>query len=112
MIGYPAKMSSKGQVTLPKEIRKHLGVSRDSILNFVINHDGTVIVQKSVADQVFRKAMDHPIIQNFIQNYPEGELRASMYIGAMIQSGQLSSSILDDLIDVETIEILIKDNIG
>ncbi|MEF3309366.1 AbrB/MazE/SpoVT family DNA-binding domain-containing protein [Paenibacillus sp. GYB004] len=112
MVGYPAKMSSKGQVTIPKEIRKHLGVGRDTVVNFVINHDGSVIVQKSFAEQVFRKAMEHPFIQLFIRNYPEGELRASMYIGAIIQSGQLSSSLLDELKDVKTIEILIKEYTG
>jgi hypothetical protein len=56
--------------------------------------------------------MEHPFIQLFIRNYPEGELRASMYIGAIIQSGQLSSSLPDELIDVKTIVTLIKEYTG
>jgi AbrB family looped-hinge helix DNA binding protein len=40
-----ATMTTKGQVTIPKEVREHLGVETGDRLSFVVQEDGTVIVQ-------------------------------------------------------------------
>ncbi|MGH2562261.1 MAG: AbrB/MazE/SpoVT family DNA-binding domain-containing protein [Thermomicrobiales bacterium] len=38
-------LTSKGQVTLPSEVRRHLGVTAHDKLAFVIDDDGTVRVE-------------------------------------------------------------------
>ncbi|MGH2532214.1 MAG: AbrB/MazE/SpoVT family DNA-binding domain-containing protein [Thermomicrobiales bacterium] len=38
-------LTSKGQVTLPSEVRRHLGVAAHDKLAFVIDDDGTVRVE-------------------------------------------------------------------
>ena len=38
-------MTTKGQVTIPKEVRDHLGIETGDRLSFVVQEDGTVIVQ-------------------------------------------------------------------
>ncbi|MGI5837942.1 MAG: AbrB/MazE/SpoVT family DNA-binding domain-containing protein [Chloroflexota bacterium] len=35
-------ISSKGQVTIPAEVRRHLGVDRNDKLSFIIEPDGVV----------------------------------------------------------------------
>jgi antitoxin PrlF len=40
-----ATMTSKGQVTLPKEIRSRLGLETGAKLDFVFQEDGTVIIR-------------------------------------------------------------------
>ena len=40
-----ATMTTKGQVTIPKEVREHLGIETGDRLSFVVQEDGTVIVQ-------------------------------------------------------------------
>jgi AbrB family looped-hinge helix DNA binding protein len=40
-----ATMTTKGQVTIPKEVREHLGVETGDRLSFVVQEDGTVIVK-------------------------------------------------------------------
>jgi antitoxin PrlF len=40
-----ATLTTKGQVTIPKEVRKHLGVDTGDRLSFVVQEDGTVIVK-------------------------------------------------------------------
>lgn len=37
-----ATMTSKGQITIPKEVRAHLGVAPGDRLDFVVGHNGTV----------------------------------------------------------------------
>jgi antitoxin PrlF len=39
-----ATMTTKGQVTIPKAVREHLGVDAGDRLDFVIQDDGTVVV--------------------------------------------------------------------
>lgn len=39
-----ATMTTKGQVTIPKAVREHLGVDTGDRVNFVIHSDGTVVV--------------------------------------------------------------------
>jgi len=40
-----ATMTTKGQVTIPKEVREHLGIETGDRLSFVVQEDGTVIVK-------------------------------------------------------------------
>jgi antitoxin PrlF len=40
-----ATLTTKGQVTIPKEVRRHLGVDTGDRLSFVVQEDGTVIVK-------------------------------------------------------------------
>lgn len=40
-----ATVTSKGQITLPTEIRKHLGVQQGSRIMFVLDDDGHVTVE-------------------------------------------------------------------
>lgn len=40
-----ATMTTKGQVTIPKEVRDHLGIDTGDRLSFVVQEDGTVIVK-------------------------------------------------------------------
>lgn len=40
-----ATLTTKGQVTIPKEVREHLGVDTGDRLSFVVHEDGTVIVK-------------------------------------------------------------------
>ena len=40
-----ATLTTKGQVTIPKEVREHLGVDTGDRLSFVVQRDGTVIVK-------------------------------------------------------------------
>lgn len=48
-----ATLTSKGQTTIPKEIRDSLGLKAKDRLNFTLLHDGTVIMRvknKSILD--------------------------------------------------------------
>jgi antitoxin PrlF len=40
-----ATLTTKGQVTIPKVVREHLGVDTGDRLSFVVQEDGTVIVK-------------------------------------------------------------------
>ena len=40
-----ATLTTKGQVTIPKEVRRHLGVDTGDRLSFVVQDDGTVLVE-------------------------------------------------------------------
>lgn len=37
---HSAKLSSKGQVVIPADVRRHLGLSQGSVLRFVLDDDG------------------------------------------------------------------------
>ena len=39
-----ATLTTKGQITIPKEVREHLGVDAGDRLNFETREDGTVVV--------------------------------------------------------------------
>jgi AbrB family looped-hinge helix DNA binding protein len=40
-----ATLTTKGQVTIPKEVREHLGIDTGDRLSFVVQEDGTVMVK-------------------------------------------------------------------
>jgi AbrB family looped-hinge helix DNA binding protein len=40
-----ATVTTKGQVTIPKEVRKRLGIETGDRLSFVLQEDGSVIVK-------------------------------------------------------------------
>ena len=40
-----ATLTTKGQVTIPKAVREHLGVDTGDRLSFVVQDDGTVVVR-------------------------------------------------------------------
>ena len=40
-----ATLTTKGQVTIPKEVRQHLGIDTGDRLSFVVQEDGTVLVK-------------------------------------------------------------------
>ena len=40
-----ATLTTKGQITIPKEVREHLGVDTGDRLSFVLQKDGTVMVK-------------------------------------------------------------------
>ncbi|HKB10353.1 MAG TPA: AbrB/MazE/SpoVT family DNA-binding domain-containing protein [Vicinamibacterales bacterium] len=40
-----ATLTSKGQVTIPREVREHLGVDTGDRLSFVVQDDGSVVVR-------------------------------------------------------------------
>jgi len=45
-----AKLTSKGQITVPKEVRKVLGLETGDRLAFRIRGDGTVVVEPETVD--------------------------------------------------------------
>lgn len=45
-----ATLTSKGQITVPKEIRDHLGIEPGDRLNFSIGREGGVIVEPETVD--------------------------------------------------------------
>ena len=40
-----ATLTTKGQVTIPKDVRDRLGIDTGDRLNFIVQEDGTVIVK-------------------------------------------------------------------
>jgi antitoxin PrlF len=40
-----ATLTTKGQVTIPKEVREHLRIDTGDRLSFIVQEDGTVIVK-------------------------------------------------------------------
>ena len=55
MAKYSGSLSSKGQVTIPQEIRKRLGVSAGDRIDFVIQGDDTVIRPSRADENPFEK---------------------------------------------------------
>ena len=52
-----AKVMSKGQVTLPVEVRKQLGVSSGDRIVFVVTDEGVFIINSAVAAIKFMQSM-------------------------------------------------------
>ncbi len=47
----PTTLTSKGQVTIPKQIRDALNMAPGCAVNFAVNHEGDVVIQKASARQ-------------------------------------------------------------
>lgn len=45
-----ATLTSKGQITLPKEIRDRLGLNAGSMLDFQVAHDNTITARQVLPD--------------------------------------------------------------
>ena len=45
-----ARLSSKGQLVIPKEVREHLHVQAGDKIDFVVMADGQVVIRPSVMD--------------------------------------------------------------
>ena len=45
-----ATLTTKGQITIPKEVREHLGVDTGDRLSFIVRDDGTVLVEPLTRD--------------------------------------------------------------
>ena len=45
-----AKMSTKGQVVVPKEVREYLGIHAGDRIDFVVREDGQVVLRPAVLD--------------------------------------------------------------
>ncbi len=45
-------ITSKGQITIPAEVRKHLGVAQGDKLSFVIADDGTIEIKAATYPDV------------------------------------------------------------
>ena len=56
-INYSSSLSSKGQVTVPQEIRRRLGVAAGDRIEFVIEGDRTVIRPAREDPDPFEKQM-------------------------------------------------------
>jgi antitoxin PrlF len=52
---FSSTISSKGQITLPLEIRQRLGLKEGDLVEFVVEHGRTVIRPAQQEDNPFRK---------------------------------------------------------
>ena len=50
-----SSLTSKGQVTIPKKVRDALDLAPGSLVEFVVNQEGEVILQKAGRRKVLRK---------------------------------------------------------
>lgn len=48
--GRDYRLTKKGQVTVPKNVREHLGVSEGEAVRFEVEPDGDVVIRKSEAN--------------------------------------------------------------
>jgi antitoxin PrlF len=54
-----AKLSTKGQLVVPKAVRDHLRVSAGDRLDFIIGDDGEVVIRPAVVDVRDLKGLLH-----------------------------------------------------
>lgn len=54
-----AKLTTKGQLVIPKPIRKHLDIHPGDMIDFVVQDDGEVLVRPAVADVRDLKGLLH-----------------------------------------------------
>jgi antitoxin PrlF len=52
-----SKITSKGQVTIPKAMRDHLGVKEGDEVEFIYDQDGSVQIRKRVNPAAMAKAL-------------------------------------------------------
>ena len=56
-------LTSKGQITLPKEVREHLHVSAGDRLDFLIDDDGQVLIQRLIQRLLLGAPATAPVIE-------------------------------------------------
>ena len=74
---FSSTISSKGQVTVPQDIRKRLGVSAGDRIDFIIDGDRTVIRPSRVDDNPFEK------YRGVLGPFPGGEKGIKAWIDDM-----------------------------
>jgi antitoxin PrlF len=74
---YSSPISAKGQVTVPQEIRKRLGVSAGDRIDFVIEGDRTVIRPSRSDENPFQK------YRGILGPFPGGEKGIKDWIDEM-----------------------------
>jgi antitoxin PrlF len=67
-----ATVSSKGQITIPAEVRRHLGISRSDKIGFIMEDDGTVRLCPERYSSIASLAgaagsLDHPLSWEEVQ---------------------------------------------
>lgn len=50
----PTTLTSKGQVTIPKHVRDALGLAPGTAVDFAVNREGQVVLQKAKADRAVK----------------------------------------------------------
>lgn len=58
-----ASVTSRGQVTIPAAVRRHLGVTTPDKVTFVLEEDGTVVLKKPVTHTVMSLAGTIPALK-------------------------------------------------
>lgn len=71
---YSSALSSKGQVTVPQEIRKRLGVSVGDRIDFIIDGEQTLIRPSRTEDNPFGK------YRGALESFPGGEQGINAWI--------------------------------
>ena len=74
---YSSSLSSKGQVTVPQEIRKRLGVAPGDRIDFVVEGDRTVIRPSRSEENPFEK------YRGVLDPFPGGEKGIKAWIEEM-----------------------------
>jgi antitoxin PrlF len=74
---YTSSISSKGQVTVPQEIRKRLGVQPGDRIDFVVDGDRTVIRPSRADDNPFAR------FRGILGPFPGGEKGMKDWIDEM-----------------------------
>ena len=74
---YSSSLSSKGQVTVPQEIRKRLGVAPGDRIDFVVEGDLTVIRPSRAQENPFEK------YRGILGPFPGGEKGIKRWIEEM-----------------------------
>lgn len=55
-----ATLTAKGQTTIPKDIRRHLGLKPGDQLNFLIERDGRVVLAPSASIRELKGCLSRP----------------------------------------------------
>jgi antitoxin PrlF len=72
-----AKITSKGQITVPKEIRKALGVQTGDRLAFRIRDDGTVLVEPETLDLMSLRGSVRTVVKGVTVEAMDDAIRRS-----------------------------------
>lgn len=65
-----SKISSKGQITIPTEVRKHLGIGTGDFLKFILGDNKVVIQKTTPLDLQYYQSLDSTLAE---WNSPEDD---------------------------------------